>query len=617
MSLERFIKFIKEGEPVSPGTPNRPLRQLDQNVQYLWDVIQAAELGSTVYAREITIESSAQLGMPVYWNAAEGRFERALVGMQTDTTTGYLSQTDSSQVWGIVAEKHTATSADLLLFGYAEIDISAATGSTGGVPAGTYYLSGTDLGNLTIQVPPVSVPVLRADGTGNVFVNPSFVDSLNNHQHYKFDLVMLPAGNTSPPAVGNKHVITSPDSALTGWLPADDAIFDSKAPAGAKFGYNIPADYDLNNLWPPIPVQSADIELIRPSIDDTADLKLREKLAGQALDDIVKIDSNGIWWMTDCYDQVPWPTDYTTGDSLSYSADTCPQESVPAMLLYYTKVNFATDITIVRSIKSLDDRLKIYCAGTTKIDSVGDLEIDLDLNFVIGADDTAGYLALKEIDGNSFKRGPVAEGLWAGNPNVLLTGDASKSVVIDGVAQDVHYGNIKVSVLESPTQELSSQLVRLDGVTEEHYPVLYLGFPNDVQSSFIVKFEIPTDAPSTNTKFRYRPRFIGRAAGTLPSGGYLTIEYLLAPRPLPAASSGAIGSTAITVPTGVFATMTCDLATGAPTLTANQAVEALTAPYTVQPGDVVYVRVTRTDPDEDGYTGEFGIMQQNGILSSS
>ena len=63
--------------------------------------------------------------------------------------------------------------------------------------------------------------------------------------------------------------------------------------------------------------------------------------------------------------------------------------------------------------------------------------------------------------------------------------------------------------------------------------------------------------------------------------------------------------------------MTCDLATDAPTLTANQAVEALTAPYTVQPGDVVYVRVTRTDPDNDGYTGEFGIMQQNGILSSS
>jgi len=611
MSLERFIKFIKEGEPVAPGTPNRPLRQLDQNVQYLWDVIQAAELGSTVYAREVTVESTAQLGMPVYWNDTEGRFDRAIVGMKTDATTGYLSQTDSSQVWGIVAEKHTSTSADLLLFGYAKIDISAATGSSGGVPAGTYYLSGTDLGKLTIQVPPVSVPVLRTDGGGNVFVNPSFVDSLNNHQHYKFDLVMLPAGDVSPPVEGAIHAITSPDSTLTGWLPADDAIFNSEAPTGAKFGYNISADYDLNNLWPPIPVQSADVELIRPSIYDTSTLKLRERLAGQTLGDIVKIDSNGIWWMTDCYDQVPWPTDYTTGDSLSYAPDECPADSVPAMLLYFVKVNFATDITIVRSLKSLDDRLKIYCAGTTKIDSVGDLELDLDLNFVVGADDTAGYLAFKELDGNNFKRGPVAEGLWAGNTNVLLDGDASKAVVIDGTEQTVWYGNISISVLTDPTQELSSQIVRLDGVTEEHYPVLYLGFPNDVESSFIVKFEVPTDAPVANTKFRYRPRIIGRAAGNLPD---LAVEYQIASRPA-VASEGDTGATGILVPTSALAAMTVDTSfTG---ITANYAIEALTDDITVAPGDVVYIKVTRSSPSTDGYAGELGIMQQNGILSST
>ena len=64
MSLERFIKFIKEGEPVSPGTPNRPLRQLDQNIQYLWDVIDASNMGSTVYAREVRVESTVEVGMP-------------------------------------------------------------------------------------------------------------------------------------------------------------------------------------------------------------------------------------------------------------------------------------------------------------------------------------------------------------------------------------------------------------------------------------------------------------------------------------------------------------------------------------------------------------------------
>ena len=611
MSLERFIKFIKEGEPVSPGTPNRPLRELDQNIQYLWDVIQAAELGSTVYAREVTVESAAAVGMPVYWNVQESRFDRALAGMQTDATTGYLTVTDSSQVWGIVASKHNATKADLLLFGYAEIDISASTGSSGTVSAGTYYLSGTDLGKLSLQDPPVSIPVLRADGAGNVFVNPSFMNALDNHQHYKFDLVMLPAGDVSPPAEGAVHTITNPDSGLTGWLPASDAVFDGNAPAGAKFGYNISADYGLNNIWPPIPTQSADVELIRPSIYDTSTLKLRERLAGQALDDVVKIDSNGIWWMSDCYDQVPWPTDYTTGDSLSYAPDECPADSVPQMLLYFTKVNFATDISVVSSLTSLDNRLKIYCAGTTDTKSVGDLEIDLDLNFVVGDDDTAGYLVFKELDGNNFKRGPIAEGIYANNANVILAGDASKSVTIGADTKTVYYGNVGISVLTDQTQELDSRLVRLDGVTEEHNPVLYLGFPNDVATSFIVKFEIPTSA-QTDSSFQYRPRFIGRSAGNLPTTPNLTIEYQVAARP-GAASAGGTGSTAVTVPAASFAAMTCD--TSFSGLTANQAVEALTAAVTVQPGDVVYVKVSRTNPASDGYAGEFGVMQQNGILS--
>ena len=58
MSFEKFIQLIKTGEPVAPGTPNRPLGQLDANIKYVWDVLQAAELGSTVYARQVTVEST-------------------------------------------------------------------------------------------------------------------------------------------------------------------------------------------------------------------------------------------------------------------------------------------------------------------------------------------------------------------------------------------------------------------------------------------------------------------------------------------------------------------------------------------------------------------------------
>jgi hypothetical protein len=50
-------------------------------------------------------------------------------------------------------------------------------------------------------------------------------------------------------------------------------------------------------------------------------------------------------------------------------------------------------------------------------------------------------------------------------------------------------------------------------------------------------------------------------------------------------------------------------------------IEALTEDVTVKPGDVVYVKVTRegnaSGTIADGYSGELGIMQQNGILSST
>lgn len=607
MSLERFIKFIKEGEPVSPGTPNRPLQQLDQNIQYLWELIQAAELGSTVYARSQTIESTVEKGQPVYLNAQTQRFEAGYASTETDDATGYLLISDQAQIWGIVAEKHNATLADILLFGYAQIDISAAIAADelnddGSVPAGTWYLSGASVGFLTKQQPPVSVPVLKTDTAGGVFVNPKFVDFLENHRHYVFDLEMVPAGDVSPPAVGGTHVITGANSNQVGWLPASDPIFDGNAPAGAKFGYNLSQNPDLKNIYPPIPLQSASITMQRPSVWDSA---MERKWYGQQLvEDLVVIDRNGIWWMSDCYDEVPWPTDLDTASSLSESYGDCdPGGKEYAMKLYYTRVNFATDNTIVRSLRSLDDRLVITCAGKDTPASTGDLEIDLDLTLMIGDQDIPGYIVFKSFDAenNKFQLGPVAEGIYATSANVLLT---SPFQTEDDDGNTVHHGPVGVGVINQATQELFSQLVRLDGVTEESFPVLYLGMPNDNATSFVVKFEVPADAPA-NSQFQFRPRIIGRAAGTLPQ---LTLSYYTAARP-------ADGLNTPQAVTQSYVSLTC--VTVATLAAANESVEALSEAVNVNPGDIIYVKVERTPADvSDSYAGELGIMQQVGVLTS-
>ena len=47
---------------------------------------------------------------------------------------------------------------------------------------------------------------------------------------------------------------------------------------------------------------------------------------------------------------------------------------------------------------------------------------------------------------------------------------------------------------------------------------------------------------------------------------------------------------------------------------ANEAVEALSAAFSVTPGDIVYVKLERNPAD--GYSGELGIMQQVGVLTA-
>ena len=339
------------------------------------------------------------------------------------------------------------------------------------------------------------------------------------------------------------------------------------------------------------------------------------KLSGQALDDLVQVDRNGIWWMSDCYDEVPWPTDYTTGDSVSYSLTGCPSDARPQMKLYFTKVNFATDKSVVRSLNSIDTRIKIYCAGSTIPDTVGDLDIDLDLSFTV-TEGASGYQVLKSLEGETFARGPITEGVYTTTPaNTILGGSLTETVEIDGRDETVYRGNVKVDVTPNPTLELSSQLVRLDGATEENIPALYIGLSKDYVSSYIVKFDIPSDAPGD--KFTPSFKVIGRAAGTLPQ---LEFKYAILYKPadgedieIPDLSNTAVSP---------WVDWSAELVTSHQLTGANYAVQITSSSPIVAAGgqtlqgSQVYMLVKRDPINVNTYAAEVGIMQQIGSLSS-
>ena len=187
MPFNNLIRLIQQGEPVAPGTPNRPLRDLDTNVRYILELLQAAEIGSTLFARNVAFASDCLIGQPVYWNADTARFELALEAITVDVASGQVLPAPSAHVWGLVYNKDSATTGDILLAGFAALSLANAVPGT--IAANLYYLSATTAGGLTSGRNGLGIPICRSDGQGRVFVLPHWQDNTFQHQHYKFDLV--------------------------------------------------------------------------------------------------------------------------------------------------------------------------------------------------------------------------------------------------------------------------------------------------------------------------------------------------------------------------------------------------------------------------------------------
>jgi hypothetical protein len=338
-SFQERVNHIVFGAPGRASSVSGPDRELESNIQYLKAIIDALQLGQAIYYRDAAIDPALEVGMPVYYNAANARFEAALAASQNDPATGTIVAADSADVWGIIAVKRTSSTADILLSGVAEIDISAAVDS--GVSAGRYYLSAAQAGMLVQQRPAVSVFVLRSTGGSTVMVNPQIKDFLEAHIHVQMALPAVPAGNCIIPAVGEKHVITVPDDSIRGWLPANHSSFGGRAPALAKFGYNLAAHPQLQSLWPPIPIEAVLLEMERSD-----SVNGQNQVYGRVSGNLVQFDVNGIWWMSDCYNEAPWPVDCSTepgseSSSLSLSS-VCPTDIYMAFILSFVQMAYTT-----------------------------------------------------------------------------------------------------------------------------------------------------------------------------------------------------------------------------------------------------------------------------------
>ena len=348
------IEHTRRGEPVNSSVDSRAARTLAENVAYLKNLIENSGIGSNLTITEQTLESETVVGTPVFYSQSNQRFERGLASAEVNSVSGTLVAKDTANIVGIVIAKSNETLGDILLLGYKELDISEAT-SNGEVTHGRYYLSASTAGKLVHETskPYPSVPVLFTDGT-YVFVTPYVKDFVSEHVHYRFELECRPSGYHEPPQVNEKHTIEDPDASVVGWLPSDHPTFEGRAPFGAVFGYNIAADPDLSEVWPPIPVEAAGL-----IFDREGNGGVEVPLGGEGL---AIIDENGIWWTSSCYDDVPWPTDYNTtalpsvsSQSSNYSLNECPRVKKMRLYVCFSRAAYLTDQNVVSSITTSSD----------------------------------------------------------------------------------------------------------------------------------------------------------------------------------------------------------------------------------------------------------------------
>jgi hypothetical protein len=278
------LKHVNPGEPVQAGVVSRPDRTLEDRTDYLKDRLDAAALGRVLVDSDATICSSVLPGQPVYWNWVEKRYEPALAAVASDPETQVLLVQPSSDCVGICLRKRSETLGDIVLRGIVEIP-DLANAIAGSITPGRYYLSATDAGKLVKQKPPVTVTVCHVQGPKDscttvprVVVMPHIRDFIDEHTHYRFDLVPLQAATANDP----------------GWLPASHPTFNGKAPTGAAFGYNLSQHSALSNVWPPLPIQSVAM-LWDKGVDHVGATEIPLGSTGLAV-----CDTNGIWWMSDC-----------------------------------------------------------------------------------------------------------------------------------------------------------------------------------------------------------------------------------------------------------------------------------------------------------------------------
>ncbi len=557
------IDLIQDGKPVDAATTNKPITELAQRTQALKEVQDSLEAGSLLRVSGVVLESGMAIGTSVYLDT-DSVFKPAQVVL-ADTAAGGAAAKES-YVFGVILSKDTDTSGIVAMVGrIPSVDISSsdwANVMVGGVyAAGHYFLSDEDPGKITTDPGALAIYVGQALTDGS-FLLRAAPPVYGAHTHYHFTILGKPAGTANTPGVGDPQSITVPDDTQRGWLPVASFNPDN-VPVGAVFGYNIAHEDEaaLAAVFPPIPVASSFFEQ-----------------GGAFLDtDLITVNDFGIWWMDDSYGNAPWPTDYV---------DTSIAEDIEA---WFTRLLAATSGGIVQRLENHPSSvLEIQLVDANGVAAVdGKLKMLVQTILANAGDTDAGVLALKNVTGGTFVRGPVASRI---KPGAGITVTSSYGDTAAGFYGAVTIAASSSDALQGNADSVNLHNARLDEINDVQMVTLPVGRT----ATPVFTLNLSRLASATNT-MRFKLWLYSTATGTIPAG--FEVEYKVIP----------VSATNTALPTS-WTTLTSISGTA---IVASQALEITMAPSVtgVTAGSVVLLRVTRDAATSDGFGGNLGLIR--------
>lgn len=549
-------------QPVDADTLQPILEALYNNDLYLKSILDYFQMPSALM-RCVTCNPAVEVGQPVYYSSLSERYELAQFG-STITGDNKVLLDESAEVWGLVLRKEASDQAVILVDGISPVDLSNSTGSP--AVTGKYYLSESP-GELVSTPPDDCAPVYVLTGAddGMVLFRPWSGEYTGLVLQWKHSLTAAAAGSFT--VTDTTVAIDTPNSSVAGWLPADDAVFEGNAPAGAVFGYNLSQDSTLLERWPLRYINTAYLEIDRGK---------SATILGQGVplgpDGLCIIDENGIWWMSDCAEDAPW-------DALELGppCDGCPLIRDIRVTLYAARPAGASlasnqgQTTLV----SHHPALSIVRRNTSTAATKGDLDLDIDPAQLILPGDDLTNTALKAVSGNKIVTGPVLTRITSASDSLVITGTEH--------ASGGFYGDVSIDLADVTAREILPQTVALNRAEEESYGgTLAIGLTPLRTSGFRSAFMIPSELPHlANVKFILWA--FAKATGVDPGGVQgtenLSCSYTIVSEPNPTQNVASLSPVSIAIP-GV---------------TVNHAVayKIETGLFEVSPGDVVYMAIER------------------------